>query len=402
MEDSELKIIQAERLNALKNRVKKECERRKYPYGSFTVGTSDKGKPVDQYGEDAWDFNPDAQPEFNILEDQYRKISIPIRKINHQGSTSRKVPNGPLNRTITDEDITLFEVNLMALESRAIDNRTTTDCSVSCTGTCTTVCTGTCSGSATGSGGDTCSNCSSNCSGICGNSCSNSCSASCGDAGCSGYCGVGCIGNCVVSCYSAASRAGQKQAAEKSGVILSPSTCLDNCVGNCQKGCGNTCGISCGNECATYKVSVTKHPFIGGFSTVHLPPNYETFSTNTYRYWCFNIILPDRKLVPLSQKYPTNYFCKDYFPKNSDYMPNSTLPYPQLNLQAKNGQMSDIQSGEATINDAMSMGYSYMIEFSSSGQLWARNKADHYIGKNGSNAIVEQIYRINILRTNYF
>lgn len=400
MEDSELKIIKAERLNALKARVKKECERRKYPYGRFTVGASDKGKPVDKYGEDSWDFNPDAQSEFDILEDQYRKISIPIRKINHKGpaahsSSFEKVPNGPFKRVITDEDLTLFETNLTALESRAIDNKTSTDCSVSCTGTCTTACTGTCSGSTTGSGGDTCVNCASNCSGICGNSCSGNCAQMCGNAGCSGYCGVGCVGNCVVSCFSAASKAGQKDAAQKYGLTISPSTCLDSCVGNCTKGCGNTCGTNCGNACNTYKVTVAKHPFTGSYKyNIALPPRPEevTFSTDTVRYWCFDVVLPNKELIPLSQEYPTNYFSKGIRADAGE----GTLP-----LSPSGGQMNEVKSGNASIDEAMSLGYPYRIHWEVQ-QAWARNKADHYIGKSGNNAVVEQICRINILRTNYF
>lgn len=56
---------------------------------------------------------------------------------------------------------------------------------------------------------------------------------------------------------------------------------------------------------------------------------------------------------------------------------------------------------EATINEAMSQGYFYRIP-RGQGDIRYRNKVEHYIGKNGNNAIVETIYRVDILHTNYF
>ena len=176
-------VIKVERFIELKTKVKNECLRRKY------VG------PVDEYGGSDWDFSPTPEADNIIDEDYYRKISIPLRKINWQNA-----PNGPFEREINDADLLTFEANVTAFMGREItDNVTPTDCSYSCTGTCTTSCTG--------------------------------------------GCGNGCTGQCTSSCW------------EEGAACSSCSGCSNECVGDCSKGCGYECssdGAACGNECKVY------------------------------------------------------------------------------------------------------------------------------------------------------
>ena len=220
-------VIKVERFIELKTKVKNECLRRKY------VG------PVDEYGGSDWDFSPTPEADNIIDEDYYRKISIPLRKINWQNA-----PNGPFEREINDADLLTFEANVTAFMGREItDNVTPTDCSYSCTGTCTTSCTGGCGNGCTG----TCTGCSGSCTGGCKGTCKQYCGDSCAGGycrlNCESGCGNGCAGQCTSSCW------------EEGAACSSCSGCSNECVGDCSKGCGYECssnGAACGNECKVY------------------------------------------------------------------------------------------------------------------------------------------------------
>ena len=210
-------IIKAQRFNELKTKVKNECLRRKY------VGS------VEEYGGSSWNFSNTPNTDREIEEDHYRKLSIPVRKINW-----KVTPNGPFDRIINDDDLLSFETNITAFEGREIDDYTTpTDCSSSCTGTCTTSCTTGCGSSCTGTCTGGCSgSCKSGCSGGCKSGCT-SCTGGCSNT-CETGCGSGCIGECFSSCYNAA--------------------CSNDCTTVCGKDCGTDCssgGGACGNECKT-------------------------------------------------------------------------------------------------------------------------------------------------------
>lgn len=223
-------IIKAQRFNELKTKVKNECLRRKY------VGS------VEEYGGSSWNFSNTPNTDREIEEDHYRKLSIPVRKINWQVT-----PNGPFDRIINDADLLSFETNITAFEGREIDdNINPTDCSSSCTGTCTTSCTTGCGSSCSGTCTGGCSgSCSGGCKGGCKGSCGSDCSAVC-QSECKGTCGNGCQGECTISCYQSGQQA--------------DGSCSDsaNCVSSCAYKCGQECsdaGGSCGGNCKSYTSS---------------------------------------------------------------------------------------------------------------------------------------------------
>lgn len=208
-------IVKAQRFNDLKSRVKNECKRRKY------IGS------VEAYGDDSWDFINTPTTNTIAEDEQYRRITIPIKKINWKSA-----PNGPYDRIINDADLLTMETKIAAFETRSITTTTATDCSSLCTGTCTQYCTTGCKGDCTG----TCSGCTKTCRDDCTNSCEGGCKGctnTCRED-CETACGIGCVGGCFTQCAAV-------------------DTCSANCSSACSGGCGNICGAgACGNNCKTY------------------------------------------------------------------------------------------------------------------------------------------------------
>ena len=240
-------IIKAQRFNDLKAKVKEECLRRSH------VGS------VAAYGGSDWDFSTPASADRVIDEDKYRKISIPMRKINWQIT-----PNGPVDRIINDADLLSFETNVAAFKTRKVADRTGTDCvGSSCTGLCYNSCETSCSSDCTGD----CDSCTGSCEGSCKSGCKGgctSCSGSCGSdctaecsSACHGKCGNGCEGSCTVQCATTSdSSGGCSSGSDPSGCTSSNCTgtcsghCTTGCSSNCEGGCWTKCGPdSCGNNC---------------------------------------------------------------------------------------------------------------------------------------------------------
>lgn len=226
-------IIKAQRFNTLKAQVKAECLRRKY------VGS------VEEFGGSSWDFDHIPFANTEIEAEQYRKISIPMRKINW-----KVLPNGPFERVVNDADLLTFETKVVAFKGRSITDQSATDCAASCTGTCTTSCTGSCGGSCSG----TCSgSCKGNCTGSCSGSCVGGCT-SCSDQTCkaecsAGCCGSGCQGTCNHSCGGSSKC---KDGVECGCSETCSAACRDRCAGGCSGGCYTTsCTGHCGNSCSS-------------------------------------------------------------------------------------------------------------------------------------------------------
>lgn len=166
-------MITAERLNALKEKVKAECLRRCYT-GS-----------VADYGGSAYDFTSAAASGNRIASEHYEKNAVPLNAIS--GDIPTSVP-----RVASEAEIAAMEEKVVSLAS--IGNQASNSgCAASCTGLCQGGCSGSCSG-CSGCGGACSYSCTGSCSGSCTGSCQNSCALGC--ATCSGGCGD----NCQVSC----------------------------------------------------------------------------------------------------------------------------------------------------------------------------------------------------------
>lgn len=195
-------VVKQQRLRNLKAKVKAECLRRKY------IGS------VEEFGSSDWDFNDIPTTNRNIEAEQYRRLSIPARKINWE-----KLPNGPFKRVINDVDLLAFEVAISNFETRPIKSTAATDCHSSCTGTCTQSCTGDCS-----------SNCGGSCATMCGGSCSNTCSYACYNS-----CYTSCMYDCEELCSSCYMSCSNK--------------CVHSCYGSCDSYCDGRCTGECYNNC---------------------------------------------------------------------------------------------------------------------------------------------------------
>lgn len=185
------KILTADFI-ALKAKVKAEMLRRSHS-GSVAA-----------YGGTAYDFTTPPANGGPLLGEYLKKNLEPMRAVNPDGLPT--YPGG-----LDKQGQELMETKITAWGTRAITDRSASDCKTGCTGTCFNSCT---TGCHTGCSG---------CSG-CGRGCADDCD---GCDGCSGGC-EGCSG-----CGGG---------------------CADSCKGGCEgcSGCGGTCTYSCTQTCADF------------------------------------------------------------------------------------------------------------------------------------------------------
>lgn len=188
-------MITASEFNALKARIKAECERRRYS-GS-----------VASYAGTSYDYTNAAAANKIIRLEHYTKIATPMTAID---GVSRPNPS-----IIKQSDLTALDTKLTTLEgySETATSRAETGCAVSCTGLCYSLCSGSCR-----------SGCYESCRGGCSEDCEDDCYESC-DSGCTGSCGDGCTSTCTADCSGG---------------------CLYGCYG----GCADNCASSCYNDCS--------------------------------------------------------------------------------------------------------------------------------------------------------
>lgn len=193
-------LIDSAKLNDLKARVKKECNRRNMT-GSVAA-----------YAGASYDYTVIPSDDSIALQEHYEKLAVPLNAINNklQVDTSG-------NRIISESELNAMESLLTKLEARQYYDNSATDCSASCTGMCYS-CTGTCSGGCTGCNG--CSGCGGTCSYDCGGSCDDLCAMNCGYDGC--------VGQCILVCYGSCEGG-----------------CIVDCAGSCGDGCAGSCGTGC-------------------------------------------------------------------------------------------------------------------------------------------------------------
>lgn len=169
-------IITAERLTALKAKVKAECQRRKYT-GS-----------VASYGGTAYDYTDAPAAGKQIKKEHYEKLAVPVNAI---------VGGLPTDgaRVVTEAELAAMETEVTRLAAISA-TASNAGCKASCTGLCQGACATGCGGACAGGCKGTCKTGCSGCTG-CGDSCSNDCDSECD--GCSG-CGVGCANGCSGGC----------------------------------------------------------------------------------------------------------------------------------------------------------------------------------------------------------
>lgn len=168
---------------ALKAKVKAEMLRRSHS-GSVAA-----------YGGAAYDFTTPPANGGPVLGEHLKKNLEPMRAVNPDGLPT--YPGG-----LTRQGQETMEARVNAWATRAIEDRTASDCQTGCTGTCFSACVTGCSTTCSGGCED---NCSSGCSGGCDDTCDGSCDScdGCWDAceGC-GSCDNSCDGcdGCTATC----------------------------------------------------------------------------------------------------------------------------------------------------------------------------------------------------------
>lgn len=204
------KIISID-LNALKQRIIEECNRRVYtgthPTTTNTLSSSQTiiEPPL---------FDSIVNPLIIIDEDKINYVTDDYEIINN---------------------LTAIENQLTNLEAKIVDAEIDDGCKGACTGLCHTACS---TGCRTGCKG-TCKNgCGGNCSGGCGGTCKG-CDNTCnGCSGCGGCDSVRCKGTCIARCAS---------------------TCGSGCSSESAGGCRYACGANCGSGCSTTCAATSKH-----------------------------------------------------------------------------------------------------------------------------------------------
>ena len=165
-------MITASEFNALKARIKAECERRKYT-GS-----------VASYAGTSYDYTNAAAANKIIRLEHYTKIATPMTAID---GVSRPNPS-----VIKESDLTALDTKLTTLEgcSKTATSLAKTGCAASCTGLCYSGCSGSCRGG-----------CSGDCEGGCDDTCTSSCAQACA-VSCTQGCGDGCLLTCDYMCLT--------------------------------------------------------------------------------------------------------------------------------------------------------------------------------------------------------
>lgn len=208
-------ILKAERLNALKAKVKAEMLRR------------NQSGSVASYGGTAYDYTVTPAVGKVVLQEHLDKLSVPMAAVNADA-----VPGKTGKRVITESELANLETRVALWAARSLSDQSGSDCKSGCTGTCYTGCTTGCSGCGSGCPGS-CSGCGSGCPNGC-SGCGGSCSYGCG--GCDGCDGCsGCGSGCPTGCSGCGSGC--------------PTGCSSSCTGGCKGGCGGSCGSGCPNTC---------------------------------------------------------------------------------------------------------------------------------------------------------
>lgn len=173
---------------ALKAKVKAEMLRRS------------RSGSVAAYGGAAYDFTAPPVDGGPMLGEYLKKNLEPMRAVNPDG-----LPTYPA--VLNKQGQEAMETRIQAWGTRAITDRSASDCKNGCTGTCYTGCTTGCytgcSGGCSGCGrgcSDDCDGCDGTCDGGCTGGCGGSCGQYCGGCddgcdGCSGTC-TSCSGTC--------------------------------------------------------------------------------------------------------------------------------------------------------------------------------------------------------------
>ena len=192
-------LLKPERFIILKQKIKQECQRRKYNINGKSIS-------VAPYGETAYDYTNIPQTNNIIKEEHWDKLIVPMNQINSNN-----------NYKLAQEDKIPVEEKMFDIETKidtysqiAVTDRSRTSCNGNCTGLCYTTCTTGCYGCSSCSGCSGCTSCTS-CSGGC--------------DGCSG-CSGGCTGGC--------------QGCGSCGSTPCATSCSGGCKGGC-KGCANSC-----------------------------------------------------------------------------------------------------------------------------------------------------------------
>lgn len=169
--------ITAERLNALKQKIKNEMKRR---------SATEHSASLSSYGDSSWDFSKELQCTEPITDEHVQKVIDPLLEVNDflYDNSFRKDKSG-LEQTFYKAEQFVDEL------SKVTPTDSNSGCRGSCTGLCTEACTGACTG---------CTSCTGGCSTSCGNTCGDNCGGGC--SGCTTGCHTGCTNTCGSGCTS--------------------------------------------------------------------------------------------------------------------------------------------------------------------------------------------------------
>ena len=207
--------ITADRCNALKAKVKAECQRRS------KTGSASGSKSVAGYAGASYDYSTTPAAGVKALAEHRDKIATPLNAIN-----SSKVPKASGQTLISESDFATMEAFITVLEKRDPNDYTGTDCAGGCTGMCYG-CSGSCYNSCSSCGGSCSSDCTDGCGGSCDDDCWTGCVSGCADS-CEGSCTYMCVYECVDTCDD---------------------TCDSGCTGGCTSGCTGGCESICKDDC---------------------------------------------------------------------------------------------------------------------------------------------------------
>ncbi|MDO4313786.1 MAG: hypothetical protein Q4C52_11955 [Eubacteriales bacterium] len=170
-------VMTAERLNALKAKVKEEMARRT---------ATEHNASLSDYAGDSWDFETkDGEP---ITDEHVQKIIDPLLEVNDfLYDNSFRTGKSGLELSVYRADKFVDEIS--AIDKIAQD----TGCRGNCTGLCYAACYSACTG---------CTSCSGSCSTTCGKQCAEGCEGGC--TGCTGGCCNSCTNTCGSGCTTGA------------------------------------------------------------------------------------------------------------------------------------------------------------------------------------------------------
>lgn len=228
-------ILKAERLTALKAKVKAEMLRR-----------SQSGS-VAAYGGAGYDYASAPGPGKVTRQEHLDKLSGPMSAVNADAVPGKTGP-----RVVSEAELVNMETRVDVWAARSMTDRSGSDCKAGCTGTCYTGCATGCYGCSGCSGCG--SGCASGCSGCdgcsgCGSGCPNGCSA-CSDgcaSGCGELCSTGCYAACELGCYTGCNGCSGCGSGCPNSCSACSDGCATGCVAACQLGCYTGCNGCSGN-----------------------------------------------------------------------------------------------------------------------------------------------------------